>query len=264
LSRFSALFPGRKPMIGMIHLPPLPDYDKSPGIDAIIESALADLRVLQEYGIDGVLIENEYDRPHRVSADPATIQAMTQVTAAVVAGSRDIVVGCEILLNDPQASLAVAKAAGASFIRTDYFVDRMSRPEYGEFAIDPEGLLAYRESIGAPGVLILADIHVKYATLLEERTLAESAALASAHHANAVIISGTATGSAPTSDELRAAGSGSGVPVIIGSGLDPANAACLLQHCDGAIVGTALMCDRRVNAEKVSSLMDQVRRVRAV
>ncbi len=262
MSRFSELFPGGKPIIGMIHLPPLPDYANSPGLDAIVESALRDLRVLEQCNVDGVLIENEYDRPHRVLARPETVHAMTHVTEAVVAASRSVVVGCEILLNDPRASLDVARAAGGSFIRTDYFVDRMSRPEYGEFAIDPESLLDYRLSIDAAEVLILADIQVKYATMLEDRSLAESAALATAHQADAVVVSGSATGSAPVPDELIAAGSGAGVPVIIGSGLDAINIVSLLPLCDGAIVGTALMQDRRVNTDKVSLLMDQVNRVR--
>lgn len=262
MSRFSELFPGCKPIIGMIHLPPLPDYVKSPGMDAIVESALGDLRVLEECHVDGVLIENEYDRPHRVLATPETVHAMTQVTEAVVAASHRIVVGCEILLNDPRASLDVARAAGASFIRTDYFVDRMSRPEYGEFAIDPEGLLDYRVSIDAADVLVLTDIQVKYATMLEDRTLAESAALATARQADAIVVSGSATGSAPVPDELIAAGRGAGVPVIIGSGLDATNAVSLMPLCDGAIVGTALMRDRRVDSGRVTSLLHQVNRVR--
>ena len=48
---------------------------------------------------------------------------------------------------------------------------------------------------------------------------------------------------------------GAGVPVIIGSGLDTANAIELLNNCDGAIVGTALMQDQIVNEAKVKRLM---------
>jgi hypothetical protein len=262
LSRFSELFGGYGPIIGMIHLPPLPDYDHSPGIDAIIDSALRDLRVLRDHNFNGVLIENEYDRPHRVRALPATIEYMTCVTETVVMERGRVAVGCEILLNDPAASLAVAKAAGASFIRTDYFVDRMARTEYGEFHIDPDGLLAQRASLDATDILILADIQVKYATMLEERTLTESAALATRHCADAIVVSGNATGDAPTVGELVEARKGAGVPVIIGSGLDALNAASLLPVCDGAIVGTALMTDRCVDSDKARPLMEQISRIR--
>jgi len=107
----------------MIHVPVLPGYPDSRGIDYAIQHAVADLRVLEDGGVDGVLVENEFDRPHRITAAPETVAAMTRVTRAVVQESENAVVGCEILLNDPQASLAVARMAGARFIRTDYFAD---------------------------------------------------------------------------------------------------------------------------------------------
>ena len=100
---------------------------------------------------------------------------MTRITRALVQESESVIVGCEILLNDPKASLAVAAAAGAAFIRTDYFVDRMTRPEFGEFHIDPDALIAYRREIGAEHIMILADIQVKYATMVEPRPLKDSA-----------------------------------------------------------------------------------------
>lgn len=259
MARFSDYFRNPKPIIGMIHLPPLPGYAQSKGIDHAISHALADLRVLEKAGVDGVLIENEYDRPHRVSAAPETIEAMTQITRAVVKESESVVVGCEILLNDSQASLAVAKASGARFIRTDYFVDRMTRPEYGEFHIDPDALLAYRTAIAADDVLILADIQVKYATMVEPRPLRESALLARAKGADAVVVTGAASGAAPSVRHLRAA-AGCGVPVLIGSGLTFGNAAELLAECDGAIVGTSTMQDGAVSAGKIAQLMTHARR----
>lgn len=257
MNRFAGLFGDRRPIIGMIHLPPLPDYDESPGLNAIIDSALRDLSVLRQHGFHGALIENEYDRPHRVRATPETVEAMTRVTETLVAERGQLAVGCEILLNDPVASLDVASAAGASFIRTDYFVDRMARPDYGEFDIDPDGLLAHRESLGTAQVLILADIQVKYATMLEDRSLRQSAALATRHGADAIVVSGSATGDAPSLAELTLAVEGAGVPVVIGSGLDQSNAAALLAACDGAIVGTALMTERSVDSHKARELMAQ-------
>ena len=187
MASFSDLFPGEKPIIGMIHLPPLPDYPESPGIHEIIRHALRDLLLLEEAGVDGILIENEYDRPHRVTASPETVAAMTEITRAVVGESRKAIVGCEILLNDPKASLEVAKMSRARFIRTDYFVDAMTRPGYGEFEIDPPGLIDCRKSLGAEDVLILADVQVKYATMIEPRPLAKSARCACEEKADAIV-----------------------------------------------------------------------------
>lgn len=247
----------------MIHLPPLPGYPESKGIDYAVRHALADLRVLEQAGVHGVLIENEYDRPHRITAEAETIAAMTAITQAVVQESKHVIVGCEILLNDPKASLAVARMSGADFIRTDYFVDAMTRPGYGEFAIDADDLVIYRSAIGADEVLILADIQVKYATMITKRPLHESAQLACEKQADAIIVTGDLTGDAPLVEHLREAASGvadSGrdTPVLIGSGLDAGNASELLVACDGAIVGTALMRNKAVDAEMVSTLMRSI------
>lgn len=260
MNRFRKLFAGEKTIIGMIHLPPLPGYPDSKGIDAAIAHAVADFHVLKQAGVDGVLIENEYDRPHRITAEPEIIAAMTAITKTVVQESSSVIVGCEILLNDPKASLAVARMSGAGFIRTDYFVDAMTRPGYGEFAIDADDLVIYRSSIDADDVLILADIQVKYASMIRKRPLSESAQQACEKQADAIVVTGDLTGDAPVIEHLREAASGvsaSGrkTPVLIGSGLDASNAKSLLANCDGAIVGTALMRDKAVDPELVSNLM---------
>lgn len=259
MHRFRKRFPQPSTIIGVIHLPPLPGYPNSDGIEHAIRHAVADLRALEEGGADGVLVENEYDRPHRITADRETIAAMTRITRAVVQESESVLVGCEILLNDPKASLAVAQMAGAAFIRTDYFVDRMTRPEYGEFEIDPADLTDYRRSIGAENILILADIQVKYATMIEPRPLQESARLAELAGADALVVTGDATGKAPTIDHLSATAS-AGIPTLVGSGLQPGNARSLLAKCDGAIVGSSLMLDGSVDPDAVELLMSHVER----
>jgi membrane complex biogenesis BtpA family protein len=268
MSRFRELFPGDKTIIAVCHLPPLPDYPGSPGLDALRAHALADLAVLEAGGVDGILVENEYDRPHRVLAEAETVAAMTDITAAVAPAASNVRVGCEILLNDPKASLDVARATGARFIRSDYFVDRMMRPEYGELEIDPQGLIAYRSEIGAADVLILADIQVKFATMLEKRSLQESARLACLNKADALVVTGAATGDAPTVRQLLEARSGvdacgGGLPILVGSGLNPDNAAELLDVCDGAIVGTSLMENGRISAAALDRLMAEVRKATA-
>jgi hypothetical protein len=260
-NRFGELFRSPRALIGVIHLPPLPGFFRSPGIEAVVEKALADQRALEAGGIDGVLVENEEDHPHEVVAGPSTIANMTRVAAALVARA-SVPVGVEILLNDPKASLAVAAAAGARFIRTDYFVDRMSRPDYGEMAIDPAGLAAFRARLGVESVLVLADIQVKYARMLEPRSLAQSAALARDNGADAVVVTGTATGDAPSAADVQSArGGADGCPVLIGSGLSTANAAALLGGATGAIVGTSLKTGDRVDVERVRALVNIARRI---
>jgi membrane complex biogenesis BtpA family protein len=255
-SRVERAFGASSPLIGVVHLPPLPGYPGSPGMAALIEHALADLEAFERGGLHGVLVENEHDRPHRVEAARETIAAIAVITHELVRASRRIAVGVEILLNDPEASLAAAVAAGAAFIRTDYFSDAMMRPEYGPMRIAPDELLAYRASLGASSVLVLADIQVKYAQLLEACSLRESAVRAREAGADGIVVSGTRTGEPPSVDELADARAGAdGIPVLVGSGLDPQNAGELLRVADGAIVGTSLLRDGHADLAAVAELV---------
>lgn len=260
--RFRDVFRDRRTLIGVIHLPPLPGYPTSPGIEKVVEKALADLDALEAGGADGVLVENEEDRPHRVEAARETIAAMTRVTRELVLASKSVKVGAEILLNDPEASLAVAHMSGAAFIRTDYFVDPMERPEHGgTMRIDPDGVMEYRRAIGASDVLVLADIQVKYARMLVERTLSESARLARERGADAIVVTGTVTGDPPALEAVEEAKKGAGaVPVLVGSGLDLSNVRALLSVADGAIVGTSLLRDGAIDARRVEALVASGRR----
>jgi membrane complex biogenesis BtpA family protein len=261
MSRFAKLFREPKAVVGVIHLPPLPGYEASPGIDRVVAKALSDLRALEAGGVDGVLVENEDDRPHRVEAAKETVAAMTRVARELVLAARKTVVGVEILLNDPEASLAAAAMSGASFIRTDYFVDPMARPEHGgPMRIDPEGLLRYRRSLGSDSILILADVQVKYAHMLVERSLADSARLAREAGADAIVVTGTRTGEPPSPAELAEARRGAGdLPVLVGSGFSSSNARTLLSFADGAIVGTSLKRGDGIDREKVRALLLEAR-----
>jgi uncharacterized protein len=252
---FRERFSAAQPLIGVIHLPPLPGYAESPGLAAVIAHALAELAAYRVGGLDGVLVENENDRPHRVEAGRETISVMTAVTRALVAAAGHLPVGIEILLNDPEASLAVAHASEADFIRTDYFADEMTRPVHGAMRIAPEQVIAYRARLGAERVLVLADIQVKYAQMIDPRPLAQSAAAARAAGADAIVVTGSRTGEAPSPQELLAAREGAGdCPVLVGSGFAPGNARELLDVADGAIVGTSLMHEGRATAAQVAAI----------
>lgn len=261
MNRFTSLFGDRKPIVGVIHLPPLPGYADSPGVEGVIGKALGDLHALESGGVDGVLVENEGDRPHRVEASSETVAVMTRVTRELVLAAKQVFVGIEILLNDPEASLAVALAAGARFIRTDYFVDPMERPEHGgPMRIAPEALMSFRHRVGADHVLVLADVQVKYARMLVNRSLATSARLAREKGADAVIVTGGITGQPPKRGDVEEAKHGSGDwPVLIGSGLDVDNAKELLSVADGGVIGTSLKGGDHVDPEKVRALMEAVR-----
>lgn len=255
-------FRRKVPLIAVCHLPALAGRKGHTTQREVIEHALHDLAVCEENGVDAILFENENDMPYDVEVDCAAVASMTAMLGAVMNKRKNVAIGVEYLINDPVASLMSAYAVGADFIRTDYFVDRMARSEYGgEMKIDPVGLVKLRYQLAAKSgyrISIFADVQVKYATLLEEgKPLSTSCEEAHLHGANAAIISGVATGSAPAASDFIVARDGTKVgPLFIGSGLGPENAAELVPVIDGAIVGTSLMQDGLLSATKVRDLLE--------
>lgn len=259
---FKTIFKVSKPIIGVVHLPPLLGFSGCPGIKAIIEKALSDLRALESGGIDGVLIENEYDHPHTITASPEVIGYFARTAKEVVEQAK-VPVGVEVLLNDPKASLTIAKSSGAAFIRTDYFVDKMEREGYGEMEINPKGLIDFRKKIDAENIAIFTDIQVKFAKMLEEKDIVDSAIEAIAYQSEAVIVTGKFTGDQPNIVELKRVKRAIGeFPVLVGSGFNKDNADALLKYADGAIVGTAVITAKSVDQNKVKQLMEAIRKLR--
>jgi len=68
LTSLSEMFGVEKPVIAMVHLPPLPgapNYDGQ-GMAPIIEWALRDVATYQQAGVDGLMVENMWDHPYFV------------------------------------------------------------------------------------------------------------------------------------------------------------------------------------------------------
>lgn len=261
MSRFHALFPKPRPIIGMIALPPMPGYPTFTSVDALVEVALADLAHLEAGGVDGVLVENDFDQPHLLQCGSEVHAAMTRVTREVVAHAQ-VPVGVEVLLDDWRASLAIAAATGARFIRMDFFVDRVMT-KCGPFEPNPAAVLEYRQRIRAEHVQLFADLQVKYSTPIGgPKPISQSAREAEAAGADAVIVTSHETGIGPTTTDLRDARA-TALAILIGSGLTVDNASALLPLADGAIVGTSLRSGRaahdRVVREQVVRLVQAAR-----
>ena len=107
-----------KVMIAMAHigaLPGSPLYDVDGGVGKLIEGVLKDIDALQTGGVDAIMFGNENDRPYVLKAPPEGIAAMTAVIQAVKPHLK-IPFGVNYLW-DPLASVAIAAATGASFVR---------------------------------------------------------------------------------------------------------------------------------------------------
>jgi len=260
------LWPGRRPIVGVVHLLPLPGAPRWGGsLRAVLDRALADARALVDAGLDGVLVENFHDAPFYPGPVPPETVAAIAVVAAEVARAVPVPVGVNVLRNDAAAALAVAVAAGARFIRVNVHTGAMLTDQ-GWIEGRAHETLRLRARLGAP-VAILADVLVKHAAPppgLEPGDAARDAWERGL--ADALVVTGPATGAPPDAARLEAVRAAAPeAPVWIGSGLSPANAATLLPLADGALVGSALMeagrAGRPVDPERARALVAAARTV---
>jgi uncharacterized protein len=177
-----------------------------------------------------------------------------------VVNNSKIPIGFNFLLNDPCMSLTVAKASGAQFIRSDYFSDEMIREsDQLKMIVNPTQVINHRSEILADDIKIFADVQVKHAKLVKERSFLDSAHQTINDGAEGLIISGNWTGTAPDIEQLKILQRADiEFPIIIGSGFNSENAQNLLELSDGAIVGTAILTNGRVDREKAFRLMDSM------
>lgn len=243
-------------IIGMIHLPVTLSYSDWSGLNRFIKKAKKELKSLEAAGISAALIENDADSPCQIKGVADVIAPMA-IVAHELSKISKIPLGIEVLLNDPKASLAIAKCCGLSFIRTDYFVDKMTREGYGEFEICPNEIIDYRHKIKADHIKIYADVQVKYAVMLDKnKSLKKSILDAIKFNADAIIITGTKTGEKPLINHLKIAKKVSKkTPVYIGSGLSVENANELMQFASGAIVGTSIKTGDYIDVNKAKQIM---------
>jgi uncharacterized protein len=234
------LFGVRKPIIAMVHLPGLPgrpQHDRTGGLKPIIDSAARDIQVLQEAGVDGLLFCNEADLPYQLAVGPAAVAAMAAVIGELKREiSRPFGVN---LVWDPIASLAVARATGARFIRE--VVTGVYESDLGLMRPDFGAIGAYRTDIGAQSVALFANITPEFASSIGSRTIQERARSAVYLGVDALLVSGAITGDPTDLTLLRQAKTAvAGTAVLANTGVTAETVGDVLAEADGAIVGTAL------------------------
>jgi membrane complex biogenesis BtpA family protein len=260
----------RKPIIGVIHLPPLPGaprYDGQP-MREIYAYAETDAKTLSQGGVDGIILENASDmpfaRPEHIG--PSTVSALTAACLAV----RAVVpnpIGITCVANGVIPALAVAKAVGAGWVRANQWVNAYVANEGFLNGPAPEAM-RYRSNIRANDVAIFADVHVKFGAhaITADRSIAEQATDAEWFDADVLIASGTRTGSPTEPREVAEVRAGTHLPVIVGSGLTADLVPSLFLTADGAIVGQWLKRDGRwwnpVDPHRVERLMKAVSKFR--
>lgn len=259
-----AAFFAKRPLIGMVHLGSLPGSARGCGCLAdVLERATKDARTLASAGFDAVMVENFFDSPFtRTCVPPHTIAAMTLAVHAVQEAV-DVPVGVNVLRNDVMAAIGIAHVCGARFVRCNVYVGA-AVTDQGVIQGAARDALECRSTLGAD-VWILADVCVKHSWSLDQRPLCLHVADALERGlADAVIVTGDATGAEADIDQVRdAVDAAGGAPVLVGSGISVANVGRFLDVASGAIVGTSVKVDgvvsQPVDAVRARAMADAVR-----
>jgi membrane complex biogenesis BtpA family protein len=254
-------FWAQKPLIGMIHLPPLPGSprDLGAGMNPVLERALADVQALEAGGAQALMIENFFDAPFaKDRLPPVTVAALTR-TVQAIRDSTALPLGVNALRNDVCAALSIAHVCEAQFVRANVYVGA-AVTDQGIIEGAAREAILLRKALGA-NVAIWADVCVKHAAQLGTDS-PEAAAQDAVHRslADAIILSGVATGAPASAEEIaRVRSVLPHTPLLVGSGFDAQTAAGLLIYADGAIVGTSLKrngnVSETVDTERVRALL---------
>ncbi len=223
----------------MVHLAALPGAPAPVAWPKLLAAARRDARSWAAGGADAVLVENFGDRPfHPEAVPPVTIAAL----ARVLTDLRDVIdlpLGVNVLRNDAAGAVALAAACELDFVRINV---------HAGVAVADQGLLVGRAdaTVRLRAALrchpqLLCDLRVKHARPLVDRPLLDEAAeLVERAGADALLLTGAATGRAPDLAPLATLATAfPATPLLLASGVTPELLVGARRHLSGCIVGTA-------------------------
>jgi uncharacterized protein len=263
------IFKTQTPIIGVVHLLPLPTSPRWGGsLQAVLDRAEQEATALASGGVDGIIVENFFDAPFpKDQVDPAVVSAMT-IAVQRLQNLVTVPIGLNVLRNDARSAIAIATCTQAQFVRVNVWSGAMVTDQ-GIIEGRAHELMRYRRELGSD-VKIFADVLVKHAQPLSTSNLT------TAIHdtidrglADAVIISGSATGHPPDASQVELAKAAAGdTPVLIGSGADWENAAQFINISDGIIVSSSLKRQGKrenpIDPNRVSRFVEMAQRKEAL
>lgn len=233
-----------------------------------VDRAVSDAAAYVAGGVDGLIVENHGDIPFlKPDAIGHEVSTGLAVIADRIRQRFDVPLGINVLANAAIPALAVAKASGADFVRVNQWANAYVANEGFVEGAAAEAL-RYRAMIGADDIAVFADAHVKHGShaIVADRSVAEQVRDVEFFDADAVICTGQRTGDAATVAEITEMRGATSLPLLVGSGVTPANLAELLPLLDGVIVASALKQGgvwwNPVEEARVAAFMEKVHAIR--
>ncbi len=260
------LFGVKKPVIALLHLRALPGDPYFCGdLESVVTQARKDLIALQDGGVDGVLIANEFSMPYQPKADYITVGAMGYIVGKIRDDIR-IPFGVNIVMN-ALASLELAAATGGMFIRSAFTGSYMG--ENGLTTTDVAATIRRKKALGLNDLKLLYKVNPESEAYLVSRDIKEITQSIIFNCApDGLCVSGASAGRETNSDIIAEVKSVAGdIPVFCNTGFNAKTAREKFAIADAACVGTAFKLagkfENNVDPARVSEIMDVVKQIRA-
>lgn len=244
LGTIKSIFGVSRALIAVVHVQALPGTPASKlDVAAIASIAVEEARACETAGFHGVMIENTHDRPYLKTAVGPEITAAMAVIGAEIRRAIALPLGIQVLAGANSNAVAVALAAGASFVRVEGFIFAHVADE-GLIEASAGALLRYRRAMGADHIRVFADIKKKHSAhaITTDVDIVETAKAAEFFAVDGVIVSGVATGQPTDPDEVKSVGAAVSVPTLVGSGITIENIRDY-EIADALIVGSSIKQD---------------------
>ena len=257
----AALRLGQPAIIAALHLPDL-GVARNTSMAFLEDYVLANASVFVKAGVPSLMLQ---DQTRQVGpATPATVSITAVLARMVRREFPGLDLGIIVQAHDAVAPLAIAHAAGASFVRLKIFVGAAMTMEGPRTSLAVEAR-TYRHDLRRDDIAILADVFDRTSVPMLDVLPEEAAQGAIKLGADGLILTGSSF-----TDSMRRVGkakaAGIGRPILIGGGITEKNVGAALALADGAIVSTALMRNAssdkdllRWDAGKTARFMDRAR-----
>lgn len=268
MSWIQEVFKTNKPIIAMCHLQALPGdpgYDRRGNMKKVLEKARYDLHALQNGGVDAVMFSNEFSLPYLTTVRPETTAAMARVIGELM-NEISIPFGVNVLW-DPKASIDLAAATGAKFVR-EIFTGVYSS-DFGIWNTNCGEAIRHKHNIGAEDVKLLFNIVPEAAKYIGDRNITDIARSTIFNcKPDALCVSGLTAGAETNTQTLEKVVSVAGdTPVFANTGVRLENIESQLTIASGAVVGTTFKQDRKfenpVDQNRVKEFMTKVKEFRS-
>lgn len=263
-------FGTEKPIIAMCHFraligDPLFSQDSNGSMEEVFKRAKDDLTALQNGGVDAIMFSNEFSLPYLTKVEPVTVASMAAIIGELKSYIK-VPYGVNVLW-DPIASLDLAAATGAKFIRE--IISGVYASDFGVWNTNVGETARHRDRLGITDVKMLFNIVPEAAVYLANRDIEQIARTTEFNcMPDGICVSGLTAGAETSTQTLKIVKDVlvRNTPVFCNTGVRLENVDRQLSIADGAVVGTTFKKDGKfengVDEKRVVEFMQKVRSFR--